>query len=188
MSNYLDKINTYIHQLDPESLAALAHISTEKTFKKGDLLLRQDQICSKSYLIKQGVVRKYYLNNGKEMTTELLFENDIAVSFQSYTLQQPSREMMQALTDVKVSATDYEVFQKAKKNHPKLVVLDLMMTEYHTIWLEERLFQFHTLSATDRYLLLIKEHPHFIQHVSLTHIASYLGISLETLSRIRAKI
>jgi CRP-like cAMP-binding protein len=188
MSNYFDKIDAYIQQLDTESLMALARISTKKTFKKGDFLLRQNQNCSNSYLIEEGVVRKFYLNDGKEITTELLFENDIAISFQSYTLQQPCREMLQALTDVNVSATDYEAFQKAKKNYPKLVVLDLMMTEYYTIWLEERLFQFHTLSATDRYLMLIKEHPHFIQHVSLTHIASYLGISLETLSRIRAKL
>jgi CRP-like cAMP-binding protein len=188
MTNYLDKINDYIKQLDPESLIVLDSISTEKMFKKGDFLLRQHQICAKSYVIEDGVVRKYYLNDGKEITTELLFENDIAVSFKSYTMQKPSMEIIQAITDVKVSVTSYEAFQKAKKIHPKLLILDLMMTEYYTIWLEERLFQFHTLSATERYSLLLKEHPHYLQSVPLTHIASYLGISLETLSRIRAKI
>jgi CRP-like cAMP-binding protein len=177
MTNYLDKIDSYVKQLDSESLAALSQISTEKMLKKGDFLLRQNQICTKSYL-----------NDGKEITTELLFENDLAVSFKSYTLQKPSMEIIQAITDVKVSVTDYEAFQKAKKMYPKLLVLDLMMTEYYTIWLEERLFQFHTLSATERYSALITEHPHYLQSVPLTYIASYLGISLETLSRIRAKI
>ena len=63
-----------------------------------------------------------------------------------------------------------------------------MMTEYYAMWLEERLLQFHTLDARERYLQLVKEQPHFVQKVQLTHIASYLGVSLETLSRIRAKI
>jgi CRP-like cAMP-binding protein len=188
MTNFFDKISAFINQLDPDSADTLECISTEKTFKKGEFLLRQNQISTKSFLIQQGVVRKYYLNDGNEITTELLFENDIAVSFKSYTLQTPSIEMIQAVTDVKVSVTDFEGFEKAKKTHPKLLVLDLMLTEHYTIWLEDRLFQFHTLSATERYLALINEHPYYLQSVPLTYIASYLGISLETLSRIRAKI
>jgi hypothetical protein len=63
-----------------------------------------------------------------------------------------------------------------------------MMTEYYALWLEERLFQFHTLDATERYKLLLEKQPHFVQQIPLTYLASYLGVSLETLSRIRAKI
>lgn len=66
--------------------------------------------------------------------------------------------------------------------------LDLMITEYHAMWLEERLFQFHSMDATQRYLLLLQDHPEFIRDIQLTHIASYLGVSLETVSRIRARI
>jgi hypothetical protein len=55
------------------------------------------------------------------------------------------------------------------------------------MWLEDRLFQFHTMDATKRYQILLENHPHIIQNIPLTFIASYLGISLETLSRIRAK-
>jgi CRP-like cAMP-binding protein len=181
-------IPEYTNQLDSDSLEILQSISSEKIFKKGDFLLKQDQICTKSFFIQSGVIRKFYLDDGKEITTELLFENDIAVAFKSYTLQQPCREIIQAMTDVRVSVTDYTAFEKAKLDYPKLQTLDLMMTEHYTIWLEERLFQFHTLNATKRYLLLLENHPHYIQMIPLTYIASYLGISLETLSRIRAKI
>jgi hypothetical protein len=62
------------------------------------------------------------------------------------------------------------------------------MTEYYALWLEHRLFQFHTMDATERYALLLKDQPHFVQQIPLTYLASYLGVSLETLSRIRAKI
>lgn len=128
------------------------------------------------------------MNDGKEITTELYFENDLAISFDSYTLQQPSREFIEALTDVTVSINHYQAFQDAKAKHPKLLTLDLMLAEYYGMWVENRLFQFHTMSATERYLDIVNKSPHIVQTIPLNIIASYLGISLETLSRIRAKI
>jgi CRP-like cAMP-binding protein len=187
MNTYLDKINDFITRLDPETLTALKAISVEKNFKKGNFLLRQDEVCKRSYWIEKGIARKYYLNDGKEITTELYFDNDIAVSFDSYCLQNPSREFIQALSDITISQTDFSAFQKAKQQFPKLAILDLMMTEYYAMWLENRLFQFHTMDATKRYNKLTEDHPHIVQNIPLTVIASYLGISLETLSRIRAK-
>lgn len=174
--------------LDEDTLTGLQRISSEKTYKKGELLLRQSEICGKSYLLLSGIARKYYLNDGKEITTELYFENDLAVSFDSYTLQRPSREFIEALTEVSVSITHYGAFQEAKKKYPKLITLDLMLAEYYAMLVEKRLFQFHTMTATERYLDILQRNPHIIQTVPVTVIASYLGISLETLSRIRAKI
>jgi CRP-like cAMP-binding protein len=188
MTSYLDKINNHIKSLDKDTLSALQSISSEKKYKKGDLLLRQSEICGKSYLLINGIARKYYLNDGKEITTELYFENDLAVSFDSYALQQPSREFIEALTDVTVSITYYHAFQEAKAKYPKLLNLDLMLTEHYGMWVENRLFQFHTMTATERYLDILQKDPHIVQTIPLTIIASYLGISLETLSRIRAKI
>ncbi len=188
MHPFLQKIHAFLQRLDPQSLAALDAISTIKLVKKGEFLLRQDEICRKSFSIETGIARKFYLHEGKEITTELFFEQDIAVSLDSYCQQKPSREFIQALTDLTVLQTDYQGFQTAKKQNPILVELDLMLTEYHAMWLEERLFQFHTMDATARYLHLLAHQPAVIQYVPLTHIASYLGISLETLSRIRAKV
>lgn len=188
MTSYIGKINNYIKALDNETLTALQSISSDKKYKKGDLLLRQNEICGKSYLLIKGIARKYYLNDIKEITTELYFENDLAVSFDSYTLQQPSREFIEALTDVTVSITHYQAFQDAKASYPKLLTLDLMLAEYYGMWVENRLFQFHTMTATERYLEILNKSPHIVQTIPLTIIASYLGISLETLSRIRAKI
>jgi CRP-like cAMP-binding protein len=187
MHAYLDKINDFIKKLTPETLSVLASISVEKELKKGDYLLREGEVCKKSCFIEKGIARKFYLHDGKEITTELYFENDIAVSFDSYCLQKPSNEFIQALTDISISQTDYIAFQEAKLSFPTLVTLDLMMTEYYAMWLENRLFQFHTMDATSRYNKILNDHPHIIQHIPLTFIASYLGISLETLSRIRAK-
>jgi CRP-like cAMP-binding protein len=188
MHSYLQKIKDFITNLDVDSSKAFHNMSQVQHFAKGDFLLKQDDVCRKSYWIIRGIARKYYLHDGKDITTELYFEDDLAVSFESYTLQKPSREYIQALTDISVAVTDYTLFQKMKQQFPKLTELDLTLTEYYAIWLEERLFEFHTLSASERYLNLLEKQPKIVQFVPLTYIASYLGISLETLSRIRAKI
>lgn len=188
MKSHIDKINQYINTLDSGASKALEAIAVQKQYKKGDMLLRQGDVCGKSFLVIKGIARKYYLSDGKEITTELYFEDDLAVSFDSYTLQQPSKEFIEALTDVTVSITSYHAFQQAKKQFPLLVNLDLMLTEYYGMWVENRLFQFHTMTATERYVDILRKSPHIVQNIPLTIIASYLGISLETLSRIRAKV
>lgn len=188
MHSYLQAITDFINHLDPASQQALDRITTRKTFQKGDFLLRQDEICRYSFWIEDGMARKFYRTTDREITTEFYFANDLAISFQSYTLQQPGREVIQALDKTTVTLTDYYAFRALKDRHPNLIALDLMLTEYYAIWLEERLFQFHTLDATSRYRHLLSSQPHFIQHIKLTYLASYLGVSLETLSRIRAKI
>ncbi|KOY87687.1 Crp/Fnr family transcriptional regulator [bacterium 336/3] len=188
MHSYLQRIRDFIKNLDVDSSKAFHDMSHIQHFTKGDFLLKEDDVCRKSYWVIRGIARKYYLHDGKDITTELYFEDDLAISFESYTLQKPSKEYIQALTDISVAVTDYTLFQKMKQQFPKLTELDLMLTEYYAIWLEERLFEFHTLSASERYLNLFEKQPKIVQFVPLTYIASYLGISLETLSRIRAKI
>lgn len=188
MNAYLNKITSFIQRLDNETLSALNAISETKVYKKGDFLLQQDEVCRYSFTIQNGIARKFLLNDGKEIVTDFYFKDDIAISFDSYSLQKPSKEFIQTLTDTTVSQIEYASFQTIKNNFPKLVELDLLMTEHYAMWLETRLLEFRTLDATQRYLLLLKDHSAIIQTIPLTYIASYLGISLETLSRIRAKI
>ena len=151
-------------------------------------MLNADSICTKSFWVENGILRKFYIHNDRELTTEFYFKDDLAISFDSYTQQKPSRENIQALTDVIVNVTDYNSFQTQKSKHNQLQELDFLMTEYYALWLEEKVFELHTQNATQRYETLIQKSPHIIQQVQLTQIASYLNISLETLSRIRAKI
>jgi CRP-like cAMP-binding protein len=188
MKIYIDKITHLIENLDEDTLLSLEAVSKSKVFSKGDYLLKAESVCSKSYWVESGIIRKFYLHNDKEITTEFYFKDDLATSYDSYTLQKPSREYIQALTDTIVNVTDYADFQNIKKAHPQLQELDFLMTEYYALWLEEKVFELHTQNATQRYQTLLKKSPHIIQQVQLMQIASYLNVSLETLSRIRAKL
>jgi CRP-like cAMP-binding protein len=188
MKEYLTKIHAFIASLPGETAAALEKVGTVKRFKKGECLLKAGETCRFIFFLDAGMARKYYLKNNKEIVTEFYFTDDIAISFTSYTLQQPADEYIQVLEDSEVTIIEYSLFQQFKKLHPALVVLDLMLTEYHAMWLEGRLSQLRSLTATERYRKLLHEHPQVIQKIQLTYIASYLGVSLETLSRIRARI
>lgn len=184
---YGAKLERFLGSLDGGTMEALEAISVSKSFKKGALLLKPGEVCQWSYQILDGIARKYYLNEEKQISTELYFEGDIAISFGSYALQNPSTEYIEALTEVKVSATNYYAFQEAKAKYPKLMELDIMLLEYYGLWIEERMLQLRTLSAKQRYNLILQQSPNILKHVPLGIVASYLGISLETLSRIRAK-
>jgi CRP-like cAMP-binding protein len=188
MHSYLKKIENLLGELDPTAITALDEISTTREFKKGSYLLRKGEICRKSYWIEKGIARKFYFEKDKEITTEIYFDKDIAVSLAGYCLQAPSKEYIEALTDISAVQTDYSSFQQAKKLHSQLAELDFMLTEYYALWLEQRLWQLRTQNAKERYHWLLLNHPQYLQQISLTVIASYLDVSLETLSRIRARI
>ena len=186
MNKYISKIDDFVSQLDEQTQLALLSLAKQKVYEKGDYLLKEGEKCRKSFLIESGIIRKFYLNEGKEITTEFYFKDDIALSFKSYISQQPSNEYLQVLEKTIVMETNYNDVQKLQKTHPELIELELMFMQQYVIWMDERLFHFHTLDAKQKYELLINKTPHIIQNIPLNYISSYLGVSPETISRIRA--
>jgi CRP-like cAMP-binding protein len=184
---YDSRIKQFVATLDIAALEALEGITETETYPKGSLLLKAGHVCRNSFEIVTGIARKYHLHNGAETTNEIYFEHDLALSFASYALQRPSEEFIEALTDVTARVINYDSFQKAKEQYPMLRQLDLMLLEYYGIWVEDRMNQMRRYTATERYKLLLEHTPHIVKSVPLTYIASYLGISLETLSRIRSR-
>jgi CRP-like cAMP-binding protein len=185
---YISRINDFIHKLDPVVKAALDELNQTRSVKKGEHLLRPGERCRSSFWVQQGILRKYIVHEGYERTTEFFFADDLAVAFSSYCLQIPGEEGIEGLTDGIVLMTAFDDFQAIKKQYPVLTALDLLMTEYYAMMIEERSTQFHHLDAKERYLRLLHLEPHILLEVPLTHIASYLGITLASLSRIRAQL
>lgn len=187
MAHIFHKIEHTINTFDIEVQGLIDDLVKIKNYDKGDFLLKEGNICNKSFVIEQGIARKYLYVKDKEVTTELYFKNDIAVSFDSFCNQIPCREYIQAITDVSVMQINYQEFEKLKLIHPELIKLDNHIAEYYTLWLENRLLDFRTLTATERYNKLFEDYPDYLCYVPLNILASYLGIAQATLSRIRGK-
>lgn len=185
---YMSRIEDFINRLEPEVKTALDGLNETRPVKRGEHLLRPGERCRSSFWVQQGILRKYIVHHGSERTTEFFFADDLAVAFSSYCLQIPGEEGIEALTDGIVQVTPFDDFQSLKKQYPVLTELDLLMTEYYAMMVENRSTQFHHLDAKERYLRLLDMEPHILLEVPLTHIASYLGITLASLSRIRAQL
>ncbi len=188
MNPYIKRIKDASGKLDPQILSDLEEVFIEKKFSKGTFLLKPGQICTAHILIREGIARKFYHNDHKEITTEIYFHDDVAISLDSYIMQKPGDVYIEALTDLEVTIIDSGRFHKVTGKYPEVMMLDKMFIEYYAVWFEQRLREFQTLDASRRYADLLEKEPKIVQFLPVTIIASYLNVSLETLSRIRSKL
>jgi CRP/FNR family transcriptional regulator, anaerobic regulatory protein len=159
-----------------------------KNLLKGELLLEQGSICRYLYILENGFARGYYFREGKYITSWFAFANDVVSSMYSFVSQKPSYENIEILEDSILYCISYEQLQDLYQKFPEFNLIGRLLTEKYYIALEERILSLQSQSAQERYKNLLKSKPQLLQHASLGQIASYLGVSPETLSRIRAKI
>lgn len=155
--------------------------------KKGDFYLKQGQNSSGLFVIEKGLVRAFFLKNNKEINSWFGWENLILGSISPLFFNQSSKENIQFLEDSLICSLSRQNLYELCQKYAEINTIWRKMTEEYCQILEERIFSLQTLSATERYHELIYKFPELLQRVSLGHLASYLGVSQETLSRIRSQ-
>ena len=185
-------LNNYFHSLFPISKDVVKEI-TEKfchfTLAKNATLLNEGAISTKTFFLEKGYIRSYLLNeDNEEVTTNIYSAPCFVNDFLSFFKKQPTKETYQTLTDCSFWETDLENVQA---NFHSIVEFRefsrlLFVTKYYK--LNDRVIEMKSQKAETRYLNLLKNQPHLFQHVPLKIIASYLGITDSTLSRIRKEI
>lgn len=157
------------------------------TKQKGDFFLKQGQIVSSLFVIETGLVRSYYIKDDREINSWFGFENIILGSAFPLFYDKPSYENIQFLensTYYYITSKDLNEFYKKSQ---EMNTIGRKMAEEYCVILEDRISSLQTENAEQRYKLLLKFQPDATRRISLGHIASYLGITQETLSRIRKK-
>jgi CRP-like cAMP-binding protein len=157
-----------------------------KEFSKGELLFRQGDICKHAFYIEKGLVRVYYnSNNGKEITAWFSAENTFITAIDSLFNHKPTSDYCEILENSIVYSIRYSdleaLLDKGQGGRMAFHVL-YEITRKMTEFIVSIKFQ----TAEERYNTLIQNYPSIFQRAPLGHIASYLGITQETLSRIRA--
>jgi CRP-like cAMP-binding protein len=176
-----------IISLSNDLLNELNTICKKQHFAKGEMILNKGERCSDLYFIEKGIVRGYYFEEDKEISHWFAEENEFATSFYAFISQNPSFEFIQCLEETDLIKIPYASLQGLYKNYPETERVGRILTENYYIKLEERLLNIHFKTAKERYQTLLEKKPSLLQRASLGQIASYLGISQETLSRIRAE-
>jgi len=174
--------------LSTESKQALSSILKRLEFGKGHILVSQNSVCNYLYFVENGLTRTYYYNDGKDVTDWISPENSFACSIVSFISRRPDRRQIELLEpSVLWSLQYYELEQLCAKHH-EVERLMRHLVSSGLVQLQHRFDDLHFATALQRYQTLMEEHPSLIQRVPLGMIASYLGITQETLSRIRAQI
>ncbi|MDJ1503121.1 Crp/Fnr family transcriptional regulator [Xanthocytophaga agilis] len=161
-----------------------------KAIAKSDFLLKEGQVCHSLSFVGTGLLRTYSLDeSGSEITTHFGYDDSFVVSFPSFRNQRASFEYIRALTDCQLLVIEYKKVQDLFKQMPKWESIYRKVIEDAYACMEERNYILQMLPAGKRYDLLIQNgHPIILQKAQLGYIASYLGITQETLSRIRKRL
>ena len=152
---------------------------------KGSILVREGQYSDRTFYIVTGCARAYYLKDGRDISDWFAFENDFISSIVSFFSEQPSPHYVEVLEDsVLLEFSRERIENLAKRHHEYEHLLRIILTQ--TVLLQRaRISTILFQKAEQRYQSLLQLYPDILLRIPLTHIASYLGITLETLSRIR---
>ncbi|MDJ1506380.1 Crp/Fnr family transcriptional regulator [Xanthocytophaga agilis] len=164
------------------------HLYEEITVPAKTTLLNEGDISRKAYYIKQGCIRLWFNNHGKDITFQFFFENEGVSSFESFRSGQPSlfsMETIEPCTLLMITKSNMEEIFASVPGYKEYVQEHMFQRVAHY----SKLFLSRIKdSPKERYLELLRTQPHLIQRVPQHYIASYLGITSVSLSRIRNRI
>jgi CRP-like cAMP-binding protein len=175
-------------ELTEEEKEELPLLFKPKKIKRYGFFLQEGEVCNTVSYIVKGVFRFFNVKDGEEITSDFSFQDTFLTSYISLITRQPSNLSIQAIEDAELLSIDYKQIVKKYNESHNYERIGRLMAEKTFISSSQHLLSFLNDSAEERYSNLIKKNPHLVQRIPLRYIASYLGISPETLSRIRKKL
>ena len=171
--------------LHGESLNRLLSCLERKHLPKGHLLIREGKIEKYFYFLEQGIARTFCTAEDRDVTICFNEAGSILLSLKSYSQNKPGYESVDLLEEAIVYQIGHDVLTTLFETDINLANWGRKLAELEFIKADERFMSQRFLTATQRYHQFIKDYPNLIKRIPLGHIASYLGISQVTLSRIR---
>ena len=181
--NFVPSMSTFQSKL----LTAFGPICTRQHFSKNEQLQVAGKVGRRLYLIEAGIMRAYYLLEGREVTAHFAVAGESITAPDSFMLGLPSRYFIEPLADTVAYVIERQALEGYLDRHPEFERLARRYTEHVYVDLLRRSESLTFLSARERYANLLSERPAILEHAPLGHVASYLGMSQETLSRVRAE-
>lgn len=176
-----------IYPLEDEVKQFICDNTFQKNISRGKYLLKPGEICNHYYYIHKGLLRAYIKFGSKEITTWINNETTIVTSIRSMSVKEPSREYIQALEDTQVIGMHADKMEEIYTRFPQMNLVGRLLLQQYYSDAEERSFLSKIPNAEIRYKHFVNTRPELQNRISLKYVASYLGITIETLSRLRSK-
>lgn len=177
-----------LHPLGPDIVDFIQKKSSYKTVRKGKMLLKSGEVCHHLYFISKGAIRGFIKDEEKDITTWISIDNEVVTSISGLNDQAPSIENIQAIEHAELlilSFTDLEILYRDYLEF-NIVGRKLLQRYYQDA--EGRAFIARIPRAEKKYQYFVQHYPHLINRVPIKYIASFLGVTLETLSRVRKRL
>ncbi|MBP3471361.1 MAG: Crp/Fnr family transcriptional regulator [Paraprevotella sp.] len=173
-------------RLTPAGVDALSKILVPVKVSKGDVVLSEGLVCRHMYFVERGMVRQYYYKSGRDVTEHFSYEGRIVVCIESFLKQEPSRLIVEALENSSLYGIPYDDLQQLMETNAEIAMLYRRILEHALISSQVHADSQRFENATERYQRLLNTKPEILLRAPMVYIASYLQMTPETLSRVRA--
>lgn len=187
MKDFNRIIQEHFGKLSDEELSIISKYFQEDHLQRNDFFTKSDKICDKMSIVKSGILRIYCLSDGKDITQWISTENFIITEVCGFFFDQPNRWNIQALTDTKLLTINKADYYELCSKFPKWNDIEKRFIVKCFAMIEERVFYHLSMTAEQRYNVYFEQNKDLFNKVPLQYIASVLGMSSETFSRIRKR-
>ncbi|RIV37488.1 Crp/Fnr family transcriptional regulator [Flagellimonas lutimaris] len=178
-----------IYPLGPSLKNYLVQHIKSCSFERNQIISRAGEICNRLYLIKKGMVRGYFVSDGIELTTWVDTENEVFTSITGFFRNEPCQEYMQSLEETHCDYMEYEDYKYCLNNFPEMRHINRILLEEYYILAEHRVYLARIPNAQKRLAYYMeKMKPQIVERIPRKHLASYLSIRPETLSRLLKEV
>lgn len=181
-----DFIAQYV-ELSEADQTQLSEIISIKSYQKGDVLISEGQVCKSLQFVLSGIYRVYKLEDGKEISSYFNYKqrNPFVASFVSLLTNSPSKESIECIADGELISMTYKDWEALYHRSAALNTFGRLIAEFNYVLAMERIESLQYHQASDRYLKFLQLYPNLLNLIPHHYIASYLGVTPESLSRIR---
>ena len=173
-------------RINSDLLHQLAEVADKVDLHRGQKVVREGVYSPYAYLILKGSARSYYLKGSSEIVNWFALEEEIAISMDNY-MGEKSRETIIFMEDSHCLRLDIEKWRELEKTEAIVSHLSIKLLEEYISFVDKHARNLANRDGIERYQYLLKENPEYILRIPITHLASYLGMSRENLSRLRSK-
>lgn len=184
----LKQVITNITPMSDDAFNELESMTVTRNRNKNDFVLKQDAICRHIYFVKSGMIRIFYLKDGRDVTEWFACDREFCFSITSYFHEVPSKLIIQCIEDCEITYLPKSELERLSDENLEISRFYRSLLAGSLIGSQLRMESMQFETALQRYQSLMNNNPEIIQRAPLKYIASFLGISFETLSRIRHQL